>query len=107
MEKEICVRLRPMPRSWAMAGSAAAVMLALIKVTSCPAETTMRMDILRQGDQLYGFRNSSDASQIACRKNWWLEPSPKTAIFLFTKGNQVLTLFASELDCSGWMAGPW
>jgi len=52
MENETCAVEGSMFRSREMAGSAAAVMLALMSVTNCPADTTMTMVILRQGDQL-------------------------------------------------------
>ncbi len=59
MENEICVVLMSMPRSAEIWGRAEAVMLALIRVTSCPADTTETMEIFRSGVQLTGLRGSS------------------------------------------------
>lgn len=66
MAKTIWAVAASILRSADMSTSAAAIMLAVMRVTSWPKEKMTPMVILRHGAQLYGSSGSSGPSQVLC-----------------------------------------
>lgn len=66
MAKTIWAVAASMPKSAEMSPRAAAIMLAVIRVTSWPKEKMTPIVILRHEAQLYGSSGSSGPSQVLC-----------------------------------------